>query len=279
MHAFRVAAVQMAHGDALADNLARARRLLDEAHARGADLALLPEYFFSIPGATPRDLAAHAPALRRFLLDASRETGMAVAANVLEPAPEGDALLNVGLVADAGRVALAQPKVHPMPREQASGVAPGPRLQAAPVRALQVGMLVCADVLYPEAARVLALQGARLLLNPVMSPWREHDPTRAARDALFVARAYDGGAFLVKAGGFRKPPSNAAEAPPADGPRAVAGRSLVAAPWGLLAKARDDFTEELLLADLDLDALERFRKGQEAFPARQPGAYRDLVGP
>ena len=275
----RAAVVQMAHGDTLAENLARARGLLDEARGRGADLTLLPEYFFSVPQGGPAEAAGDAAVVRRFFEDASRETGMAVAGNLLARGASG--LVNLGVVAEAGRVVLEQPKVHPMPREAAAGVAPGPRFQAAPVRGVRTGMLVCADILYPEAARVLALQGARILLNPVMSPWRPapEDPTRAARESLFVARAYDSGAFVLKAGGFRAPPAE----PPAEGPalqgppRAVAGRSLVAAPWGVLARHADPFAEEVLVADLDLDALERFRKGQEAFPARRPDAYRDLV--
>jgi predicted amidohydrolase len=263
----RVAVVQMAHGDDLAGNLARARSLLDEARRAGATLALLPEYFFAARGG-PAEHAAHAPALRRFFEDASRETGMAVAGNLLDARPGG--LVNLGVVADGGRMALEQPKVHPMPREAAAGVMPGLRFDAASVRDVRVGMLVCADILYPEAARVLALQGARILLNPVMSPWRPdpEDPTRAARESLFVARAYDSGAFVLKAGGFRKP---------GDGPVAVAGRSLVTAPWGVLARHADDFAEQVLVADLDLDALARFRKAQEGFPARRPEAYRDLV--
>lgn len=272
MDVLRVAAVQMEHQDTPAQAFERAYGLLREARRQGARLALLPEYFFSGPGGEPEDLAREGPVVRRFLLETSRELDMAVAGNALEPA--GSALVNVGLVAEAGRFALEQPKVHPMPREAAGGVAPGARFAAAPVLGLTTGMLVCADILYPEAARVLALQGARILLNPVMSPWRPQaeDPTRAARESLFVARAYDNGAFVLKAGGWRRPT--------ADGPaRGVAGRSLVTAPWGTLARARDDFAEEVLVTDLDLDALERFRKAQEAFPARRPEAYRDLVGP
>ena len=275
MEPWRVAAVQMAHGDALDENLARARRLLAQAKEKGARLALLPEYFFAVPRGSPSDAAADAPTLRAFFLDASRELDMAVAGNLLERGPLG--LVNLGVVAEQGRITLEQPKVHPMPREAASGVAPGPALRAAPVQGVTTGMLVCADVLYPEAARVLALQGARVLLNPVMSPWRPDDLTRGSRESVFVARAYDSGAFVVKAGGFRKPAGTGGASSALSPPPAVAGRSLITAPWGTLARASDDFAEEILVADLDLDLLERFRKGQEGFPPRRPDAYRGLV--
>jgi N-carbamoylputrescine amidase len=122
---------------------------------------------------------------------------------------------------------------------------------------------VCADVLYPEAARILALQGAEILINPVLSPFREVDNTKEARDAIFIARAYDSGAFVLKAGGFRR--------------GAIAGRSLVAAPWGLVARYADDFAEALLVADLDFERLHDFRKHQASFPARRPEAYEGLL--
>lgn len=264
----------MPHGDTLEANLATAARMLEEARAQGAELALLPEYFFGVPGVPPPGLAPWAGAVHEFLRRVSARLAMTVAGNVVESV--GDAFRNVGVVYDAGRLILAQEKVHPMPREAASGVVPGERLEVRAWRDVPVGMLVCADILYPEAARVLALQGARVLLNPVMSPWRAEDATKAAREAVFVARAYDAGAFVLKAGGYRRP-SATPEATSAGPPMAIAGRSLITAPWGVLARYHDDLEEAVLVAELDFQRLEQFRRGQEAFPPRQPAAYRDLL--
>lgn len=195
------------------------------------------------------------------LADASRTLGLAVAANLIEA--RGAAFANVGVVYEAGALVMEQDKVHPMPREAAAGVAGGPSLRTARVAGHDAGMLVCADILYPEAARVLSLQGAEILLNPVMSPWREVDDGREARVAMYVGRAYDAGAFVVKAAGYRE--------------RAIAGRSLVTAPWGVLARAKGDFAEELLFAKLDFDKLRAFREKQAQFPARRPEAYDGLL--
>ena len=252
------AALQMPHGDTLAANVARAHEMTDAARAAGAQLALLPEYWFATPGGGPLQ-ERDGPDIRKALGAMSR--GLVLGANVVERR-EGK-LLNVGVVYADGHLALDQPKVHPMPREVGAGVASWPHLEARDVAGFRVGMLVCADVLYPEAARVLALQGARVLLNPVMSPFRENDPGKAAREAVYVARAYDSGAFVVKAGGFRA--------------GAIAGRSLIAAPWGLLARYQDDFAEELVLAELDFARLDAFRESQAKFPARVPEAYGRLV--
>lgn len=258
MDTLRVAALQMPHGATLDANLATARAMIGAAADAGAQLALLPEYFFATFARPPTTEAS--AEVRAFFRAESR--GVVLAGNVIEP-PH-----NVGVVYAEGAPRLEQRKVHPMPREAAAGVEGGTSLRAADVAGRRLGVLVCADILYPEASRVLSLQGAQLLLNPVMSPWREEDDGREARVAVYVARAYDAGAFVVKAAGFR-PPSR-------EGP-VIAGRSLVTAPWGVLARAKDEFAQELLLADLDFERLRAFGERQKAFPPRRPEAYKDLL--
>lgn len=258
----RACAVQMPHGETFEANLRVAREMLDEAAAGGAALALLPEYFFAVFPGGPPAAAARAGEIRALCSEASRALGIVVAGNLIEARGEG-AFANVGVAYEGGRLVLEQAKVHPMPREAAAGVAGGPSFRAARVAGYDTGMLVCADVLYPEASRVLSLQGAEVLLNPVMSPYREEDDGREARVAMYVARAYDAGAFVVKAAGYKE--------------RSIAGRSLITAPWGVLARAKGDFTKELLYADLDFDKLRAFREKQAQFPARRPEAYDGLL--
>ena len=261
----RAAVAQAPHLPTMEENLARASQDVSIAREQGARLVLLPEYFWT-PEGPPMQAVPRMGEVRAFFERESRAHGLALAGNVLEHAPDGG-LRNIGVVYERGRSVLEQEKIHPMPREAAGGIVGGARLAVAQVEGLTAGMLVCADILYPEAARVLALQGAEILLNPVMSPFNERDLTRGSRDSIFVARAYDSGAFVLKAGGYR-----------ADGDHRVAGRSLIAAPWGVLAKAHDDFTPALLVADLDVAQLREFRKSQaSSFPARRPDAYRDLV--
>jgi predicted amidohydrolase len=299
----RAAAIQMPHGASVDGNLATAGRLVAAAVDAGAGLVLLPEYFFAAmprtraattsttrpdaapntaghkaagaalgsagdtptgpatgtPAGTAADTATGegaAAAVREFLGAASRRA--AVAGNVVER-QEG-VLGNVGVVYEAGRPVLEQVKLHPMPREVDSGIVGGVDLAVADVAGRSTGVLVCADVLYPEVAQNLALRGAQVLLNPVLSALRRPDPDRQARKALYIARAYDAGAFVIKASGFL-----------ADH---IAGRSLIAAPWGMLAEASDEQGECLVLADLDFAALAAFRAAQGRFPPRRPDLYR-----
>lgn len=269
MDTLRVAAVQMAHGASLSDNLVRTSVQAAEAAAEGARLVLLPEYFFSTFSGTPDTSASDAMQIRQALADISRTLGVALAGNVIEHVTGG--YHNVGIVYEDGILKLEQAKVHPMPREAASGVHGGAGFSVATAAGHKLGMLVCSDILYPEASRLLSLQGADVLLNPVMSPWNEVDDGREARVAMYIARAYDAGAFVVKAAGYRKP------TPGAVPPFGIAGRSLITAPWGVLARAKDDFVEEILLADLDFGRLAKFREHQGKFPARRPEVYRGLA--
>ncbi|MHB8605443.1 MAG: carbon-nitrogen hydrolase family protein [Thermoplasmatota archaeon] len=262
----KVAAIQMSHAPTLDGAFATAARLARDAAGGGAELAVLPEYFFA-PFAEgergPATAATHARQVDTFLRETSRALGIALAGNLVAGTE------NVVRVYDRGALVGEQAKVHPMPREAEAGIRGGDSFRTFTLRGITAGTIVCADVFYPEASRILSLAGARLLLNPVMSPYREADPTKAARESVYVARAWDAAAFVVKAGGFWKPQR--------EGQPTIAGRSLITAPWGTLARYRDDFTEEVLVADLDFGALAAFREQHRGFKAREPKAYRSLV--
>lgn len=270
MTTVRAAVVQMRHRATISDALTAAARLAVEAASAGAEIVLLPEYFFAPVAAGAQEgpppaerQAEHAEDVRAALRDASADAGAAVAGTVIERR-EG-VFLNTLYVYDSGHLVGDQPKVHPMPREAEVGIAGTDRLEPFKLRGTIGGGLVCADIFYPEAARVLSLRGAEILLNPVMSPYYTPDPTKDARESVYVARAWDSAAFVLKAGGFTS-------AVPDRGP-AVVGRSIIAAPWGLVAKYRDEFGEEIVAADLDLDKLRAFRTGHRGFQARVPKAY------
>lgn len=61
MDSVRVAVLQMVSGDQLDHNLAQAEALLRQAAAEGAELALLPEYFYLMPADERARVALAAP--------------------------------------------------------------------------------------------------------------------------------------------------------------------------------------------------------------------------
>lgn len=255
----------MRHGASFKDNLERAAAWLDRASAACVDVAVLPEYWY-LPMGEKRENGASPEfeEAREFLVEQSRRNGMLVAGNA--PVRDGQKVSNAVVLVSEGREVGLQKKVHPMPLEETWGIAPDDRTDVFEWHSLRVGVLVCADVLHPETARILGVKGAEVVLNPVLSPFKTPDPTKAAREAMMVARCYDNGYYLAKAGGFGKPAG--AE---------VVGRSMICGPEGVLARYADERNEELLTATLSLASLREFRKRHLALPRRRPEAYADLL--
>lgn len=246
----RICCLQMRHDGPLRANLERAAETTRAAVEEGADVVVLPEYFFG-----PTDDADAPTAVRSFFETTSAEVPAILAGNVVQP--RADALANVGLVYRDGEPILEQVKLQPMPHEQRRGIRGGDDVAVVRVEdlGLTLGVVVCADILFPSIARDAAEAGADVLLNPVMSPYRAHDPTREAREAMYIARAWDNAVFVAKAAGIRDDDA--------------VGRSLVASPWGLVARYDDERTEQRLHADLDMEALAGVRKDRERFPTRR----------
>ena len=172
-----VAAASAAFGRDLEEAYETIERLLAEARAAGADLLALPEaalggYLSSLGGPedsrTPESLP---PALR---VDGPE------IARVIELA--GDTVLCFGICEDAGggiryNTAVAvdgsgvlgvHRKVH-QPLGENLSYAAGHEFAAFDTRIGRIGMLICYDKAFPEAARSLALDGAQIVV--CISAW------------------------------------------------------------------------------------------------------------
>ncbi|HEX59450.1 MAG TPA: carbon-nitrogen hydrolase family protein [Methanomicrobia archaeon] len=267
------AIIQMRVGRTLDENLEEASLLVSEAASAGAELICLPEYFFaeSFKGKTPADV--HEETYERtvgFLRKLSAKYGVVLAGTVLEKEEKIDAkakYFNTCLVYDGGELLLKQRKVHLTEGEERWGLSCGDSFSVASCRGFKIGVLVCADVLYPEAGRLLGLLGADIVINPVISRFYENDPTKDARQCIFVARAYDNSFFILKTGGVGVSPFG----------NKIVGRSLAAAPWGLLAKPKDENEPEVIIVQLDIDLLRRLRDENYSLVRRNKKAYEPLL--
>lgn len=156
-------------------NFATAGKWLEEAGARGANIACLGETFNAIGIApterTPARLRrAHAETLRRFAPIARRH-GMAIVAPIV--ALLDGVIRNVAIVLDEqGREAGRYCKVHCIETEKAYGVVPGDEWPVFEVAGTRIGVQICHDNSFPESARCLALNGAEIIFWPhLMSGW------------------------------------------------------------------------------------------------------------
>jgi N-carbamoylputrescine amidase len=142
----------------------------------------------------------------------------------------------------------------------------------------KLGVLVCWDQWYPEAARLMALAGADLLLYPTAIGWNpEDDPAEQQRQReawVTIQRAHavaNGLPVLVanRVGHENDPTAHT------KGSR-FWGHSFVAGPQGeFLAKAGEG--PEVLVVDVDLARSENVRRWWPFLRDRRVDAYADLV--
>ena len=142
----------------------------------------------------------------------------------------------------------------------------------------KLGVLVCWDQWYPEAARLMALAGADLLLYPTAIGW---DP---ADDAAEKSRQRDAWITVQRghavANGLPLLACNRTGHEPApDAARGIDfwGSSFAAGPQGeMLAQASTE-NPELLIADIDLARSEAVRRIWPFLRDRRIDAYGDLL--
>jgi len=161
------------------------RRLLDEAKALSADLAVLPEYLpLELAGAQPaavrEDFAASLDALQPLFepwqtlhLELARALDLHIQAGTfLLRQPNGRYRNRAFWFTPAGEVHW-QDKLQLTGFEKASGlIEPGDALRVFELDALRVGIAVCYDSEFPLPVRALTDQGALLLFVPYCTDLR-----------------------------------------------------------------------------------------------------------
>jgi N-carbamoylputrescine amidase len=149
--------------------------------------------------------------------------------------------------------------------------------RAWPTRYGRIGVLVCWDQWYPEAARLTALQGAEIIFYPTAIGWHPQEKARqgadqqAAWEIVQRSHAIANGCYVAVANrtGLEKPAGG-------DGIE-FWGQSFVAGPGGqILARARAD-QETTLLVPVDLAEVDLTRTHWPFLRDRRIDAYGDLT--
>ena len=181
-----------------AGNLARVVEHLRAAAKAGSHLAVFPECALS-GYAFETAAEAHAAAdtvpgdSSEALGRACAETGCAAVCGLLER--EGERLYNTAVVVGPAGLVGRHRKAHVVRVAADTFVTLGDRLDVFEVAGARVGVLICYEVRFPEAARALALRGANVLALPTNWPrGAEVNPTimvpaRAAENNLYILAA------------------------------------------------------------------------------------------
>lgn len=193
----------------------------------------------------------------------ARERGLFIVAGFVER--DGERLYNTSvLVSPDGETALYR-KVH-LFLEEKHWFDPGPSGFAVHrVGDAKVGMLICFDWIYPEAFRVLALQGAELICHPanlILPYCQDAMVTRAIENRIFVATVNRTG--TEERGGRRY---------------AFTGRSQVVTPRGEILFRLGAAEERTESVEVDLDeALDKHvTELNHLLRDRRPELYRELT--
>ncbi len=178
MQPLRIALAQIAPRlGLLEENIARHHELLAEARAGGAELVVFPE--LGLTGYQLQDLAAEL-AMRlddpRLASLAAAADGLSAVVSFVEESADHRLFIAAALLED-GRVRHVHRKLY-LPTyglfDERRFFAAGDMLRAVPSRlGVGVGIGICEDFWHLAVPQVLALDGARLLVNVSSSPGRD----------------------------------------------------------------------------------------------------------
>jgi N-carbamoylputrescine amidase len=284
----RVALVQHSNQGDRADNLQFIEHEIAAARDKGVKLILLQElhntaYFCQTEDTAAFDMAETIPGpSSRRLARMARKHQVVIVASLFERRTAG-LFHNTAVVFEAdGTLAGRYRKMH-IPDDpgfyEKFYFTPGD-LGFAPIETSvgRLGVLVCWDQWFPEAARLLTLAGAELLLYPTAIGWDMRDPDDERERQLDAwvtiqrAHAIANGVPVLSCNrvGFEPPPVET------DPGIQFWGNSFACGPQGeWLGRAGDDI--QTLLVDVDLERAETVRRVWPFLRDRRIDAYDGLL--
>jgi len=283
-----VAATQFACRWDLQANLDRAEALVRRAAAGGARLVLLQELFATPYFCIDQDpdcfhlavSAADSVLLRRFAALAG-ELGVVLPVSFFER--HGNAFFNSVAVIDAdGRNLGIYRKAH-IPAgpgyQEKYYFSPGDTgFRVWDTAVGRIGVGICWDQWFPEAARAMVLQGAELLLFPT-AIGSEPPPAPAVDSRQHWQRVQQGhaAANLVPLIVANRIGIERSRRTPDSLWVRFYGSSFIASEEGAMVAEASDDREEVVIATVDLDAARRRRDGWFVFRDRRPELYGALI--
>jgi len=285
----KVGFVQQTCTDDTAANLAKLEKNIRFCASNGAQLIVLQElhnslYFCQTENTNNFDLAETIPgASTEFFGKIARETGSVLVLSLFERRAAG-LYHNTAVVLDSdGSIAGKYRKMH-IPDDPAYYekfyFTPGD-LGFKPVQTSlgRLGVLVCWDQWYPEAARLMALAGADLLVYPTAIGWEssDSDAEKERQQTAWMlaqrAHAVNNGLPVISVNrvGNESDPSGQT------GGIRFWGSSFIAGPQGeIIAQAASD-AEENIVAEIDLHRSEGVRRWWPFLRDRRIDAYKGLT--
>jgi N-carbamoylputrescine amidase len=278
----RIGLVQQAVGDDLDRNLARAEDAVREAASRGAELVCLQElfrtpYFCQREDAALFDLSETIPGpTTERMSKLAADCGVVLVVPLFEKRAPG-LYHNSAVVIERDGTQIAHYRKMHIPDDplfyEKFYFTPGDLgFHCVDTSVGRVGVLICWDQWFPEAARLLALDGAEFLFYPTAIAYLdgETDAENAAMRESWVTMQRG---HAIANGVFVCAPNRVGR----EGNLRFWGSSFVADPQGRLLAQADDSSEQVLVVECDVARIEAQRRGWPFLRDRRIDAYGDLL--
>ena len=285
----KVGLIQQSNTNDIHANMQQLKANIEDCASKGAQLVVLQElhnslYFCQTEDTRLFDLAESIPGpSTRFFGDIARSLEIVLVTSLFEKRAPG-LYHNTAVVFDTdGNIAGKYRKMH-IPDDPAYYekfyFTPGD-LGFEPIQTSigNLGVLVCWDQWYPEAARLMALKGADILIYPTAIGWESsytEDEKNRQRDAWIISQrghAVANGLPIVSVNrtGYEPDPSGQT------GGIRFWGSSFVAGPQGEFLAQASDSQEENLIVEIDLNRSENVRRWWPFLRDRRIDEYGNII--
>ena len=289
MSQLRIGILQQKKTADIIENMKAIEENVTDLARRGAELIILSElhnslYFCQVEDVNNFDLAETIPGPSTdFFGELARRLGVVMVISLFEKRAAGLYHNTAVVIEKDGTIAGKYRKMH-IPDDPAYYekfyFTPGD-LGFHPIQTSvgKLGVLVCWDQWYPEAARLMALQGADLLIYPTAIGYETSDTLeeqqrqRTAWTTVQRGHAVANGLPVVTVNrvGFEPDPSGQTKG------IQFWGSSFVAGPQGELFYQASDDDEESLVLDIDLGHSEQVRRWWPFLRDRRIDEYGDIT--
>ncbi|MBI2829359.1 MAG: carbon-nitrogen hydrolase [Acidobacteria bacterium] len=276
------------HADAdVQGNIRRAERLVREAARRGAQIICLKElfdapYFCKSQRSDRFDLAEPIPGPTTEAMQAiARELASVIIVPIFERQTAGIYRNSAAIIDADGSLLGVYRKMHipndPLFHEKyyfTPGDATG--FKVWKTRHATIGVLICWDQWYPEAARITSLMGAQVLFYPTAIGWHPAEKDEWGRAQVDAWRTIQRAHAIANGVYVASPNRIGHEDEPGTSGITFFGRSFIADPFGrYVAEAGED--EEIVVAQCDPALIETVRRNWPFLRDRRLDAYGPIL--
>ena len=289
MRELRIGFLQQHNTADTKDNILRLGEGITDLTKRGAKLIVLQElhntlYFCQTEDVDLFDLAEPIPGpSTSFYCELAKKLGVVIVASLFEKRAPGLYHNTAVVIESNGEIVGKYRKMH-IPDDPAYYekfyFTPGD-MGFHPIQTSvgKLGVLVCWDQWYPEAARLMAMQGAEMLIYPTAIGYADNDtPEEQQRQRMAWQTVMRGHAvanglpvIAVNRVGFEPDPSGQTAG------IQFWGTSFVAGPQGEIIYEASTDDEESIVVEMDMDRSEQVRRWWPFLRDRRIDAYGDIT--